>query len=60
MLIELGHDLQRHGKRLVLAREVGQIRDILTTEGGPKAEIEIYPSVRAAIDALRTESQTKA
>jgi high affinity sulfate transporter 1 len=57
MLIELGYELQRQGKRLVLAREVGQIRDILTTEGGPKAQLEIYPSVRAAVDALRAESQ---
>jgi sulfate permease, SulP family len=56
MLIELGHDLERQGKRLVIAREVGQIRDILAKEGGPKMQIEIYPSVRAAVDGLRTKS----
>jgi sulfate permease, SulP family len=56
MLIEVGSDLQRQGKRLVLARQVGQVRDILSTERGPAA-IEIYPSVRAAIDALHAESQ---
>ena len=55
MLIEL-RDLQRQGKRLVLARQVGQVRDILGTEQGPSA-IEFYPSVRAAVDALRAESQ---
>ena len=59
MLIELGRDLQRQGKRLVLARQVGQVRDILATERGPTA-IEIYPSARAAVDALRAESQTEA
>jgi sulfate permease, SulP family len=53
MLIELGHDLQRQGKRLVLARQVGQVREILATEQAPTA-IEIYPSVRAAVDALGT------
>ncbi len=58
MLIELGHDLQRQGKRLVLARQVGQVRDILSTEQRPTA-IEIYPSVRAAVDALRAEPMAK-
>jgi anti-anti-sigma factor len=51
MLIGLGHDLQRHGTRLVLARQIGQVRDVLTTEQRPTA-IEIHPSVRAAVDAL--------
>jgi sulfate permease, SulP family len=58
MLVEAGHDLQRQGKRLVLARQVGQVRDILATERRPTA-IEIYPSVQAAVDALRAESQTE-
>jgi SulP family sulfate permease len=59
MLIELGHDLQRQGKRLVLARQIGQVGDILATERGPTT-IAIYPSVRAAVDALRAESQDEA
>ena len=58
MLIELAHDLQRQGKSLVLARQVGQVRDFLGTEPRPSG-IQIYPSVRAAVDALRAESQTK-
>jgi hypothetical protein len=58
MLIEVGHDLRRQGKRLVLAREVGQVRDILAKER-PRPAIEIYPSVKAAVDALHAESQTK-
>jgi SulP family sulfate permease len=58
MLIELGHDLQRQGKRLVLARQVGQVGDILATEQGPSA-IDVYPSARAAVDALGAESQTE-
>ena len=55
MLIELNRDLQRQGKRIVLARQVGQVRDVLTTESRTTA-IEIYPSVRAAVDALRADS----
>ena len=57
MLIELGHDLQSKGKRLVLAREVGQVRDLLASQRAP-TPIDIYPSVRAAVDALRAESKT--
>jgi anti-anti-sigma factor len=58
MLIELSRDLQRQGKRLVLARQIGQVREVLATQQGPTA-IEIYPSVQAAVDALRAESQAE-
>jgi MFS superfamily sulfate permease-like transporter len=51
MLIELNRDLQGQGKRIVLARQVGQVRDVITTESRATA-IEIYPSVRAAVDAV--------
>ena len=56
MLIELGHDLQRQGKRLVLARQIGQVREVLATQHDQTA-IEIYPSVQAAVDALRAGGQ---
>ena len=59
MLIALGRDLQRQGKHLVLARQVGQVRDMLATERRPTA-IEIYPSVQTAVDALRAASQDEA
>jgi sulfate permease, SulP family len=58
MLVDLSHDLQRQGKRLVLARQVGQVREMRATQQAPTA-IEIYPSVREAVDALGTESQTE-
>jgi high affinity sulfate transporter 1 len=54
MLMGLGHELQHDEKRLVLARQIGQVRAILDTEQGQTA-IEIYPSVRAAVDALRAD-----
>ena len=54
MLMGLGHELQHDQKRLVLARQVGQVREMRSTQRAPTA-IEIYPSVRAAVDALRAE-----
>jgi hypothetical protein len=42
----------------VLARQVGQVRDILAKDQAPSA-IEIYPSVRAAVDALDSQHQTE-
>ena len=36
------------------ARQIGQVRAILDKEQGQTA-IEIYPSVRAAVDAFRAE-----
>jgi high affinity sulfate transporter 1 len=57
MLIELGHDLRAQGKRLVLAREIGQVRDAIghTGSGSAPPEIEHYPTVRAAVAALRED-----
>jgi SulP family sulfate permease len=57
MLIELGHDLRAQGKRLVLAREIGQVRDAIghTGSGSALPEIEHYPTVRAAVAAVRED-----
>jgi hypothetical protein len=57
MLIELGHDMRAQGKRLVLAREIGHVRDEIdhTDSGSAPPEIENYPTVRAAIAALRED-----
>ena len=53
---QLADDLQDQGKRLVLAREVGQLRDELDhTPSGQGPIIETYPTVRAAVDALRED-----
>ena len=56
MLIELGRDLKRDGKRLVLARGIGQFRDALDRIGPDEAPIASYPTVRAAVEALRRPS----
>lgn len=51
MLEELADDLGSRGTRLVLARDIGQVRDLLD-EAGTGVRIESYPTVRAAVDAL--------
>jgi sulfate permease, SulP family len=52
MLVQLNGDLRRSGVRLVIARDVGQVRDVLRrTEGGatlPRA----CPTVQDAIQAV--------
>ncbi len=40
--------------RLVIARDVGQVRDVLAQSGGAAAP-EYFPSVRAAVDAVRAD-----
>jgi sulfate permease, SulP family len=54
MLDELTADLHRRGVRLVIARDVGQVRDVLARSGGAVAP-EYFPSVRAAVDAVRAD-----
>ena len=57
MLIELGHELRAQGKRLVLARAIGQVREAIdhTGSGSAPLEIEDYPTVREAVAALRED-----
>ena len=54
MLIEVGRDLRAHGKRLVLAREIGQVREAIdhTDPASGAPLLENYPTVRAAVAAL--------
>ena len=55
MLDELTADLHRRGVRLVIARDVGQVRDVLAQSGGAAAAPEYFPSVRATVDAVRAD-----
>jgi MFS superfamily sulfate permease-like transporter len=54
MLDELTADLHRRRVRLVIARDVGQVRDVLASSGDDAAP-EYFPSVRAAVDAVRAD-----
>jgi anti-anti-sigma factor len=58
MLAELHEDLERQGVRLVVARDVGQVRDIVRS-AGEAPQVQLYPTVQAAVDAVsRPETET--
>lgn len=46
--------LHRDGVRLLLAGDIGQVRDVLRQAGGPA---EFYPTVEAAVEAAQTEQR---
>ena len=48
MLRALAEDLERRGVRLLVARDVGQVRDVLGDENQ-----RIYPTVEAAVTQAR-------
>ncbi|MGE5234723.1 MAG: SulP family inorganic anion transporter, partial [Acidobacteriota bacterium] len=54
MLDELADELEARGVRLLLARDVGQVRDVLGAAEARKELKRVYPTVRAAVDAART------
>jgi sulfate permease, SulP family len=54
MLAELFDDLRRDGIELVIARDIGQVRDFLRQTG--EQTVPAYPSVEAAVDALRHDT----
>jgi anti-anti-sigma factor len=56
MLVASARDLRRDGIKLVLARNVGAVRDLVTAGGG--TDIETYPTVRAAVAAVSNELGT--
>lgn len=54
MLDELAEELEARGVRLLLARDVGQVRDVLRTAEAKTELRHVYPTVQAAVDAART------
>jgi anti-anti-sigma regulatory factor len=52
MVVRLGTLLAARGTRLVLARDIGQVRDVLGRVGDVDATT-VYPSVSAAVEAVR-------
>jgi sulfate permease, SulP family len=52
-LARLRGDLEREGVRLLVARDVGQVRDVMRHEGHEQA---VFASVEAAVGALRSSS----
>ena len=53
MLTDLADDLDRRGVRLVLAHDIGQVRDLIRRAEGEEALRRVYPTVQDAVDAVR-------
>ena len=52
MLLQLGADLERQGVRLVMARDVGRVRDVLRRTEGEPPPLSTHRTVREAVAAL--------
>ena len=52
MLADLAEELAQRGTQLVIARDVGQVRDVLTLVVDSPALERVYPTVSAAVDAV--------
>jgi len=50
MLVQLRTDLSRLGAELVMAGDVGQVRDVLAS-AGPAGEPPLHPTIEAALGA---------
>jgi high affinity sulfate transporter 1 len=53
MLNQLGVDLRRHGVRLLLAGEIGQVRDMVAAVAERNTAPEYHRTVQEAVDAAR-------
>jgi SulP family sulfate permease len=54
LLDTLAGDLRRRGVALLVARDVGQVRDVRGHESDDPALHHVYPTVQAAVDAAGT------
>jgi len=55
MLAALEEQLRRQGVRLLIARDVGQVRDVLRSATDDPALTHVYPSVQAAVEAAQRD-----
>ena len=53
MLRDLEEDMRRAGARLLIAGDIGQVRDVLRTTGARGDLIDVHPTVDAALQAAR-------
>ena len=51
MLAELTDELEHQGVRLLIARDIGQVRDVLRHVVDNPALAQVYPTIQAAVDA---------
>jgi SulP family sulfate permease len=52
MLEELAADLQRDGVALVIARDIGQVRDVLRQAGADEPLVQVHRTIQEAVDAV--------
>jgi anti-anti-sigma factor len=55
MLVELADDLDRRGIRLLLTRDIGQVRDPLEAAGASSLVSRTYPTVEQAVAACEAD-----
>jgi sulfate permease, SulP family len=64
MLADLAQDLRRQDTDLLVARDVGQVRDVLQRAEVPGIEVGVHPTVdtavRAALDRTPTDDRSRA
>ena len=53
MLAQLADRLGRQGVTLLVARHIGQVRDVLLTAGATDQLRRVYPTIDAAVAAAR-------
>ena len=53
MLAALQEELRERGVRLLIARDVGQVRDVLASATDDPALAHVYPSVQSAVQAAQ-------
>ena len=58
MLAQLADDLERRGVDLFIARDVGQVRDVLRRSGAAVEPKRVYPGLQEAIEAARATSRS--
>jgi MFS superfamily sulfate permease-like transporter len=52
MLEELAEDLRRDGVALVIARDIGQVRDVLRRAGADAPLVQVHRTIQDAVDAV--------
>ena len=52
MLEELAEDLRRDGVALVIARDIGQVRDVLRRAGAYAPLVQVHRTIQDAVDAV--------
>jgi high affinity sulfate transporter 1 len=52
MLVRLGETLDDGGVSLVIAHDIGQVRDVIDRGEGNEPRVRVYPTVRAAVEDL--------